>query len=208
MASIFLNCKKLTFGAFSFITPMKKIFVLCLLLVGLSYSAFSQIKYSKNAVYLEYKGNSSKTFSINYERILFRKSWFRLAGRLGIGGYRFQEPDNSPFTDLRLNKVIPTELVVLLGRNKHFVEGSIGMTFLKEQLTGWVPESTLNGIQTKPPRHVRSVANNYEAILRIGYRYQAQPNKGLMARIGFSRVDNLHEILNRWELGFCMGYAF
>ncbi len=75
---------------------MKRLLCLLLLVILLD-KVFCQAKPAKvieqdtlsnNSVFFEFGGNSLYFGSVNYERILFHKNFFYLAGRIGIGfGY-------------------------------------------------------------------------------------------------------------------------
>ncbi len=173
---------------------MKKIiFILCLFfsLSASAQSADTVRILPKNAIYFELLGNGILG-SINYERMFRQKGTWRIAGRIGLGGYPAILNRPSPW-----HVIVPTELLFLKGRKNRFLELGVGLT------TGlvWYTEN-INSTEY----HEQFVA---VPMLRIGYRYQSKNGfvfrAGLLGIFGFN--PNRKIAAAPW-LGFSFGKSF
>ncbi|MDF1673824.1 MAG: hypothetical protein P1U41_09970 [Vicingaceae bacterium] len=128
----------------------------CLPLISNAQKDIENSSINKNSVYLEV-GGSGLWYSINYDRILFKREHKALSVRAGIS-YLGDFSDTNAIT-------IPISASFLYGRNKNFLEVGGGPTTLHsfaESITG------------------------VGAIGIIGFRHQHTNNKGLMYRIVFN----------------------
>jgi len=135
-----------------------------ILFVILTYTqtCFSQekpdtVQLKRNSVYIELVGNTG-LLSVNYDRILYHKNNFKLAGSVGFSIF----PSNT------CPVLFPIEINGLYGKTKHYFEYGIGFT----------PVIYLGPEGGDPAAII---------LLRFGYRYQ-KTNGGLFFKIGFTPV--------------------
>lgn len=138
-----------------------------------------------NAVYLEAGGNG-EAVSLNYDRVIYQRVFFKTAIRVGVGTNMFfldSEPSAYP--------VVPAEAVGMIGKKRKHLEFGLGYT---KRLTD-EPEMG---------------QDMYFA--RIGLRYQV-PRGGLLVRVGFTPfiapddVDNTAEMAVVPRFGLSIGYS-
>ncbi len=111
-----------------------------------------------NAVYLEIAGNGD-TYSLNYDRLLFQRSEFKMGLRVGIGSNLFFLPEETS-----TYPIVPVEAIGMVGRReKHFEFG-----------LGYTRRFTDN------PELLHDMYFG-----RIGFRYQ-QPKGGLLVRVALT----------------------
>ena len=126
---------------------------------------------NKNSVFLEI-GGSAILGSVNYDRIFSQTGKSKLSFRTGISFYK------ETFVIKSLVFIIPTEINLLRGKEKHFLELGFGIT------------STLgNRIFTPGSSYLVVIKYFYDYFIipRIGYRYQPTGNL-LFFRIGFTPI--------------------
>ena len=111
-----------------------------------------------NAIYLEIAGNGD-TYSLNYDRLLFQRSEFKMGLRVGIGSNLFFLPEETS-----TYPIVPVEAIGMVGRReKHFEFG-----------LGYTRRFTDN------PELLHDMYFG-----RIGFRYQ-QPKGGLLVRVALT----------------------
>jgi hypothetical protein len=148
----------------------------------------------KNTVFLEVGGNGP-LYSINYDRILIKKTNWKLAGRIGFMYFN----DNRGLLENSENKQssIPIELSFLKGKSNHNLELGLGITPLSK------------GYLDKAGKDYTRVATSG----RIGYRYQ-KSNGGLFFKAGFTPITFFKKDFNSvnpkyvypWA-GLALGYT-
>lgn len=128
-------------------------------------------KKTQFAVYAEILGNGG-LYSGNIDFSYFGNKLASMSIRAGIGS-----TDENELS-------FPTELSLLIGKNKHFCESGIGMTFL----------------------YFGSFIN----VLRIGYRFQNR-EKGIIIRAGITPYLDIDDFWNKgyqFHGGVSIGYTF
>jgi hypothetical protein len=111
-----------------------------------------------NAVYLEIAGNGD-TYSVNYDRLLFQRSEFKMGLRVGVGSNLFFLPEETS-----TYPIVPVEAIGMVGRReKHFEFG-----------LGYTRRFTDN------PELLHDMYFG-----RLGFRYQ-QPKGGLLVRVALT----------------------
>lgn len=163
---------------------IKNLFLI-LILVGFGLQGFCQDSTAfkaKNAVYLETFGNSPN-YTINYDRLLWSKNNFHLGARVGVGAWYLRYYNSNYYTakPTMLTWNLPVEFYALYGKDKHFIESSVGCTY-----------STAKYL-IEPPNfgdelHIVERFRNY-FVARLGYRRQSK-NGGFMYRVGATMSYN------------------
>jgi len=103
----------------------KTLFVITIVL-GLSLNAISQkdsTDFIKNNIYAEFGGIGGYG-SINYERLIDKKSYFKVFGRIGLSTYNLKDYQNNFNPDI----IVPLAMNACLG-NEHNLELGLGPTF-------------------------------------------------------------------------------
>lgn len=132
----------------------------------------------KNSIFLEYFGNGSFYYSLNYDRIMLDKPSWKLAARIGAMYHR-QKFDFFVENGYRLRYNIPIEISYLRGKGNNYLELGAGVTYLHEGYDSYV--QTEFGL----PRIGYIKHQNLNYFGRIGYRYQ-KTNGGVFFKVGFT----------------------
>jgi len=166
----------------------KTLFVITIVL-GLSLNAISQkdsTDFIKNNIYAEFGGIGGYG-SINYERLIDKKSYFKVFGRIGLSTYNLKDYQNNFNPDI----IVPLAMNACLG-NEHNLELGLGPTF---------------------SRIVKVQENQGEWLdfnFNVGYRYQKESG-GVLIRCGYTPVlenNNTGSATWRHWAGVSIGYAF
>ena len=154
----------------------------------------------KNTVYAEILGNAAGLFSINYDRIVFKKEKISLSFSIGAGMVPGNLINNA-FNE-HLQKInyliygIPISLNLSFGRKNHHLETGLGITYQQGMFA--------SGLQ---------YSKTVFAVIRIGYRYQKE-NGGYFWKIGFTPFFPIKEFGNEQTFpfiplgGLALGYTF
>jgi len=158
--------------------------------------AFSQEKeiYSKDILYLEVRGNSDQTFSLNYERdvSLLKDNKLKFVGGVGIGiGFADQAKDS-----MTTRISVPVQAMLLYGRN-HNIELNAGL------IPTWGKPFT-NTLKM-PPVTYRNFENTY--YFGIGYRYTFDSD--ILVRANpMIEFPSVYDRKASFAFGISLGYAF
>ncbi len=124
-------------------------------------TSFAQLYQGQQAVFVEAGGNGI-IWSLNYDRILVSKEYWKLSGRVGA--------QYTPWLDSLSVVGVPVELVYLSGDYRHFMEFGAGAALFHSDRQ--IPEGA-------------PIPNTFiNASMRLGYRYQ-RPEGGFFWRVGF-----------------------
>ncbi len=149
----------------------------------------------KNSSYIELGGNGI-LYSVNLDRILLDKNKFRTALRVG---YSLLPSNRS------LDQFFVGEHNFLFGKEKHFIETGLGLTYLYGATTS-----------TQSYADLKHDLNQYFWISRLGYRFQNKKDVGTIIRAGitpmvYNAIDEndlqKHAHFLFWA-GFSIGVSF
>ncbi|WP_445710536.1 hypothetical protein [Flavobacterium sp.] len=127
--------------------------ILVFIIISLASNNLLSQSFPKNAVYYDFMGHTRSTYSLNYERYLFKiYKDLHLNARTGIGHYKYYNYENYVTANA---VIIPTAAVLEYGKQNHFfnISGGYSASFIKMK-----PESKL-------PRFDSAYS------LSIGYKY-------------------------------------
>jgi len=153
--------------------------------------------YQKNTAFVEIFGNT-RTYSINYDRLLIIKSKFKISGRIGISYLPF---------DFNI-KGIPLEINTFWGAQKEFFEIGFGLSYIDGLNKSEGGVSPQNGNY-----YSDDTSRTLYLSFRYGYRYQ-KPTGGFFFKIGLVTLIKIHDFSNTkgankiGSIGFGIGYNF
>lgn len=157
----------------------------CFFTLPVAAQEFLQDFKALNAVYIEAGGNG-EAVSLNYDRVIYQRMFFKTALRVGIGtNFFFLDAEPSAYP------IVPVEAIGMIGRKRKHLEFGLGYTkrFTDEPELG---------------------QDIYFA--RLGLRYQV-PRGGLLVRVGFTPsiapgdIENTPGIAIMPRFGFSLGYS-
>jgi len=138
-------------------------------------------KFAKNTMYVDFLSNSwgllggwgGLPYSLNYDRIIFKKDLFKIFGRAGIAIYPVGYSHfYGQYTNIYAYAFMYAAETGFLYGNKHNIEVSISASIIFEEYK----------------KNIFMIYDNYWSFdPRIGYRYQ-QPDGGLFIRVGFTGI--------------------
>lgn len=193
---------------------MKNIFLILFCLSN--FFAFAQKTDSsrvlpKNSVYVELLGNGILG-SLNYERIFWQKNNWRMAGRIGISAFPNLDKDSDNLKYFQYT--VPTELSLLYGKNRHFLEFGAGVTlgFMDRLMFTYKRTTEINGVRVTDTDEHHERYTILVPMFRLGYRYQGKNGFlfrfGLLGGIAKGSIAGGNDLYVFPSLGFSFGKSF